>query len=119
MKCEKCGVEMMPDDANEHLGQKLCEDCLMDTLSPSRACDPWAVHSAKTLADASGGRLEINSKQKEILKILKKTGGLTPQALLSRTGLSAADLERELAALRHMEKLRAELREKERYLVLW
>jgi hypothetical protein len=119
MKCERCGVDMISDDAHAHLGQKLCEDCYMDALSPSRACDPWAVYSAKTLADASGGKLEVNEKQKEILKILAETGGLTPAELFARTGLPAGDLERELAALRHMEKLRAELRRGEKYLVPW
>lgn len=119
MKCNRCGTEMSPEDSHEHLGQQLCEDCYMDALSPSRACDPWAVHSAKSLAAASGGRLALNAEQQRILDILAETGGLMPSDLWARTGMRPADLERELAALRHMEKLRAELREGEKYLVLW
>ena len=30
------------------------EDCYMDVLSPVRACDPWAVHSAKSFEKHSG-----------------------------------------------------------------
>ena len=119
MKCDHCSVDIQAEDSHEHLGRQLCEDCYMDALSPSRACDPWAVHSAKSLSDACGGKLALNEKQQRILDILAETGGLTPSDLLTRTGMRRGDLERELAALRHMERLRAELRRGEKYLILW
>lgn len=28
-------------------GRTVCEECLMDILSPARTCDPWAVRSAR------------------------------------------------------------------------
>jgi DNA-binding MarR family transcriptional regulator len=91
----------------------------MDALSPVRTCDPWAVHSAKSLSKAGGGNLEINETQAKILQILKETGGVEPRVISERLQLRPSDLEREIAALRHMEKVRGELREGKRILRLW
>lgn len=119
MQCAKCREEIAPGEQREHLGQMLCEDCCMDALSPAKACDPWAVHSAKTFESAQGGAAQLNDRQKRILAILEETGGLEPAALAERLDFGGPDLERELAALRHMEKVRAELREDRKYIVVW
>ena len=29
--------------------KKLCDDCYMDALSPTKTCDPWAVYTAKSI----------------------------------------------------------------------
>ena len=120
MNCERCGEAIMKGDEREHFGQTLCEDCYMDVLSPARSCDPWAVHSAQKLAQ-SGGLTDdqLNANQKNILEILKETGGIEPANLIERLQIRPADLERELAALRHMEKIRGELREGRRFIRLW
>ena len=91
----------------------------MDTLSPARTCDPWAVHSAKTFIKKSGAPPEINETQAEILRILKESGGTEFSTLLRKLHLKASDLEREIAALRHMEKVRGQLREGRKILRLW
>jgi hypothetical protein len=91
----------------------------MDALSPAKTCDPWAVHSAQSFAKSKGGALELNDVQKRILHVLKETGGAEPADVISRLGLNPADFEREIAALRHMEKLRGELREGKKFLTLW
>jgi hypothetical protein len=119
MICDRCSQEIKPGEKHEHLGQKLCEDCYMDALSPAKTCDPWAVHSAQSLAKSKGGTLEINEIQKEILRILKETGGAEPSAIVQRLQIKPADLEREVAALRHMEKLRGELRDGKKFIILW
>ncbi len=49
MKCDRCSQTIDPNEAQEHFGQNLCEDCYMDALSPAKTCDPWAVHSAQSL----------------------------------------------------------------------
>jgi DNA-binding MarR family transcriptional regulator len=90
----------------------------MDALSPARTCDPWAVHSAQSLAK-SEGTLELTEIQLEILRILKETGGAKPAAIINRLQIKPADLEREIAALRHMEKLKGELRDGKKFLILW
>jgi len=91
----------------------------MDALSPAKTCDPWAVHSAQSLAKSKGGTLDLSDIQQHILHILKETGGVEPATLAERLQITLADLEREVAPLRHMEKLRAELRDGRKFLILW
>jgi predicted HTH transcriptional regulator len=119
MKCNRCKETIQEGEERELHGQTLCEDCYMDALSPARTCDPWAVHSAKSLSKAVGGDFEINEIQSKILRILKETGGVEPRILSERLQLRPSDLEREIAALRHMEKIRGELREGKKVLRLW
>ena len=119
MQCAKCQEAMAPGDEREHLGQQLCEDCYMDALSPAKACDPWAVHSAKSFEKEHGGVLELSGRQKKIMSILEETGGIEPVMLMERLNISLADLEREIATLRHMEKVRAELRDNKKLIVPW
>ena len=118
MKCEKCSDAINPEESFQHAGQTLCEDCYMDALSPARSCDPWSVHSAQSLAK-SEGTLELTEIQKKILRILEETRGAEPAAIINRLQIKPADLEREVAALRHMEKLRGELRDGKKFLILW
>lgn len=110
MKCNRCGSSIEPGEEREYLGRIICEDCYMDVLSPVRTCDPWAVHSAKSFEKHSGGTGTLTPIQSEILRILKETGGVEPRDLLRQLGgkLSPKELEREFAALRHMEKARGE-----------
>ena len=121
MHCDRCKAAIQAGAGNEHLGQNLCEDCFMDALSPVRTCDPWAVHSAKTFEAQSGGPATLNGAQKRIIRILKETGGVERHELLQRMGpeFTEADLEREFAPLRHMEKARAEKRGDRVFLRLW
>ncbi|MGE5256447.1 MAG: hypothetical protein ACM3KE_07235 [Hyphomicrobiales bacterium] len=119
MKCARCQASILEGEEREHLGLMLCEDCYMDALSPAKTCDPWAVHSAKSFGKELGGRFELTELQKKILEILQDTGGVPPEHLVERLNLSPMDLEREIAALRHMEKVRGELREGRKYLRLW
>ncbi len=110
MRCERCNQSINESEAREHLGQTLCEDCYLDALSPVRTCDPWAVHSAKTFEKHSGRKGQLTPIQSEILAILEQSGGIEAAALQARLGseLTESDLQRELAALRHMEKARAQ-----------
>lgn len=116
--CDRCSSDIPKGEDREHYGKLLCEDCYMDALSPTRSCDPWAVHSAKQLGDRTGG-LQTNPLQKKILEALAETGGMEPGDLARRLGIKPVELERETAALRHMEKVRGELREGRKFIVLW
>ncbi len=118
MICDRCSQTIEHGEEREHHGQNICEDCYMDALSPARTCDPWAVHSARSLAK-SEGTLELTEIQKKILRILEETGGAEPAAIINRLQIKPADLEREVAALRHMEKLKGELRDGKKFLILW
>jgi len=119
MKCDKCDTEVSDGDEREHLGHTLCEDCYMDALSPVRTCDPWAVYSAKSFSKDGGVAPELTDIQSKILDILKETGGIEPEVLTKRLQMRLSDIERETATLRHMEKLRGELREKKKFICLW
>ena len=116
MQCDKCGDSIEKGEERDMHGQVLCEDCYMDALSPARACDPWAVHTAKSLVKKED---QLNSVQKRILDVLRESGGIEPKVLAERLQIRPSNLEREIAALRHMEKVRGELREGKKVITLW
>ena len=118
MNCERCGDAIEAGEEREHNGRMLCEDCYMDALSPVRACDPWAVHAAKSF-DGQVTQAQLTPSQKRILEILNETGGIEPQHLVERLQIKPTELERDVATLRHMEKIRGELRDGRRYITLW
>ena len=118
MNCDKCGVVITEGDQRDHYDRTLCEDCYMDALSPTRTCDPWAVHSAKSLGQQSGGFI-LTAVQEKILNILRETGGVEFKSLKDQLGIFSIELERDIAALRHMEKVRGELREGKKFVTLW
>jgi hypothetical protein len=51
--------------------------------------------------------------------MLKETGGAEPRIISERLQIKPTDLEREIATLRHMEKVRGEMREGMKILRLW
>jgi len=119
MQCEKCKIDIVEGEERKLHGQILCEDCSMDLLSPAKACEPWAVYSAKSFAKNQGHESELNTVQQQILALLRKEGPTEPGRLSAQLQVSVTVLERELATLRHMEKIRAELKEGKRLILLW
>jgi len=119
MRCDRCKENIQEGEQRELYGQTLCEDCYIDTLSPAKACDPWAVYSAKSFSKEDGSGIELTETQSKILQILKETGGAEPRIISERLQIKPSELEREIATLRHMEKVRGELREGKRILRLW
>jgi len=118
MECSHCKESIAPGEEREFHGRLLCEDCYMDALSPARTCDPWAVHSAKSFEKGTG-QTTINPTQAKILEYLKETGGVEFPRIVERLQVKPSDLEREIASLRHMEKIRAEMREGKKVIRLW
>lgn len=119
MRCDRCKQTIKKGDEIQIHGQTLCEDCYMDQLSPPRMCDPWAVYTAKSFAGQSSDGEILTETQRKILKLLEETGGIELDRLVEQLGISLPDLERELAALRHMEKIRASLRDGIKIYVRW
>ncbi|MFH0727879.1 MAG: hypothetical protein V2B19_16255 [Pseudomonadota bacterium] len=109
MECDRCKANIEEREKRQWHGQILCEDCFMDALSPPKACDPWAVYSAKSFSKENATHTEITEIQSKILQILKETGGVEPSVLCERLQMKPSDLERQIATLRHMEKVRGEL----------
>ncbi len=119
MNCDKCGDAIEVGEERELHGQTLFDDCYMDALSPARACDPWAVHSAKSFMKQPIKDPGVNPTQGKILEILQESGGVEAKILVERLQIKPSDLERELASLRHMEKVRGELRDDKKIVRLW
>ena len=109
-KCERCGAIIPENDEREFHGKVICEDCYMIALSPAKTCDPWAAYCAKSFSEKNVSIPKITERQSSILQILKETDGLNQSELAERLKLSLSDLEREIATLHHMEKLKAEMR---------
>ena len=116
MICHKCGCQIEKGAEKEYKGQILCEDCYMDVLSPTKICDPWAVYTAKSMA---GDGLTLTEVQENILAALKETGGMELEELAKRLDITFSDLQREIATLRHMEKVRATMKNGKKVFCLW
>lgn len=119
MECDKCKETINEVDARELHGRTLCEECYMDALSPAKTCDPWAVHSAKSFSKDENFKVIVTETQSRILDILKECGGAEPEVIIDRLQIKQSDFERDMAALRHMEKIRAELRDGKKFFRLW
>ena len=104
--CTKCGASLAGEEPQEHLGQVLCEDCYLDAISPIRTCDPWAVHTAKSLKDLPG-RPYSHPPAAAALDLVKAQGEVPKPEAARLLGLSEDELQREFAVLRHLEMLRA------------
>ncbi|MBM4301665.1 MAG: hypothetical protein FJ121_09060 [Deltaproteobacteria bacterium] len=104
-KCTKCGAAVDAEEVKEYRGEELCEDCYLDVMSPTQVCDPWAVHTAKSLKDLPGGH-DLTPVQQRLYDLVKERGEVPIPEACAHLGLSEDDLRREFAPLRHMEKLR-------------
>ena len=118
MQHERCQAVIIEGEEKELHGQILCEDCDMDLLSPEKGCDPWAGYSAKTLIKQQGYEPQLNRFQREIPEFLCKQGPIEPEKLFESLQAKNEDIERELASLRHTEKVRGELRSGKRLIRL-
>lgn len=109
MKCDRCGASVSEEEAQAHGAQTLCEDCLMDALSPAKACDPWAVKLAKGAA-ASGGVGDLKGVEKALYELVREKGRVPKEEVSALLGVRPADVDRAFATLRHMEVLRGDRR---------
>lgn len=119
MKCDRCGEIILHGDEVDYYGLTLCEECYMHALSPARACDPWAVRSAQTLSQVHEGYSGISKLQASILQLLEQAGGMEANVLAHKLQIKLPELERELATLRHMEKIRGKMQAGKKIICLW
>lgn len=109
MICEKCGKDMVEAEICDHGGRKVCEDCLMDLMSPAKACDPWAVKLAKGSL-ATNPAAELKGLEKALHDDVTANGHLAKEAAPAKLGATPAEIERAFSVLRHMELLRGRRR---------
>lgn len=110
-KCQRCQSPLEPGEEKEHLGQILCEDCLLDALNPPKACDPWAVHLAKS--EKGKGSLNLSLNQQKLYDLVREKGEISFPEAARVLGWTEAEVRREFATLRHLELLRAHKTEQE------
>jgi hypothetical protein len=104
--CTKCGASLAGEEPRGYFGEILCEDCYLEALSPIKTCDPWAVHTARSLKDLPGGAI-LSPRQQQFYDLVKEQGEVLREEAARVLGLSLDELQREFAVLRHLEMLRA------------
>ena len=104
--CAKCGASFQDEEPRGYFGQVLCEDCYLEALSVVRTCDPWAVHTAKSLKNLPGG-VTLTPRQQKLCDLVRESGEVLRQEAARLLGISEDELQREFAVLRHLEMLRA------------
>jgi len=117
--CAKCNKQLEKQQGYEHQGKLFCEDCYMDILSPPKACDPWAVHSAQTFLKGKDKLATLTPLQLRLVNYLKQKGEATLEELIENLSLTEEELRREFAVLRHMEILKATKRGDRVYYLLF
>lgn len=105
--CARCDKQIEKNQGYEYQGKLFCEDCYMDILSPPKACDPWAVHSAQSFLKGKDKLATLTPLQLKLVNYFKQKGEATLEELIENLNLTEEVLRREFAVLRHMEILRA------------
>jgi late competence protein required for DNA uptake (superfamily II DNA/RNA helicase) len=118
-QCARCGKEIEKSCGYEHRGNVYCEDCYMDILSPCKACDPWAVHSAKKFLKGKDKLSELTPQQLKIINYIKEKIEVTAEEIMEGLHLTEKELKREFAILRHMEILGATKKEGKIYYTMF
>ncbi len=111
VQCTNCAKEIEKQQGYEYRDNLFCEDCYMDILSPPKACDPWAVHSAQTFLKGKDKLSTLTPLQVKIVGYVRERGEATPEEITNNFNLTEEEFRREFATLRHMEILRGTKRD--------
>jgi len=118
MHCERC-KNPIQGEAYEYRGERLCEDCYLEALNPPRACDPWAVYSAKKMLQGKDALKQLSPLQAKIVEYLRQRREARIDEVAAALGIGETELRREFASLRHMEIVKATKRGDEVLLTLF
>ena len=120
MKCDICDIDLEKGEGIKWRRNKLiCEDCYLDAAMPVRPCDPESVRITRNMQSLGHSTTDINQTQARILEIIEETGGVTPEVLSEQLQISLPDLQWDLAALRHMRRIKGEKRGEQKFLILY
>ena len=119
VKCEKCENLTPKDLTMIHNGKILCEDCYIDAQETLKACDPFAVQSAKIARELSGqkGVEGLTELQKQIFELVQSKGKILTENLIDKFELTSQQLEKQLAILRHCELIKGQKIDGQIYIV--
>ncbi len=104
MKCDNCGVVINDTESYEYAGRRLCEDCYLDIKAVPKTCDPWAVHSAKSL---SKEQQKLTPLQEKILALIKERAPITADEICKELKIDDKEFKANFAPLRHLELAKA------------
>ncbi|PLX40062.1 MAG: hypothetical protein C0608_10195 [Deltaproteobacteria bacterium] len=111
MICERCKADVTEDEIVDHGSQQVCEDCAMTLMSPSKACDPWAVKMASSSIGSKEDAVKaLKEPELSLYNLVISKGRVPREEIAPKLGLEASELERAFSVLRHMELLRGEKR---------
>jgi recombinational DNA repair protein (RecF pathway) len=119
VKCTRCEQESPEAQTYVYRGEDLCEDCYLEAVHRVQACDPWAVHHAKRTREslAMVGGEGLSQVQRGLYEFIVSRGKAEIEEAMQTFGLSARELESELAILRHCELVKAHKESGRLYLV--
>jgi hypothetical protein len=118
MECDRCGVSLEAEGRREHNGKNLCEDCFLDAaVNPPKACDPWAVHLAKSDKGRSG--VQLTPSQQKLFNLVRDRGMITMADAAENLGVTEDDVRRDFATLRHLELLRGQKQRQQVFIALF
>lgn len=117
MECERCHGQLEAHESREHGGKTLCEDCYLETLNPPKACDPWAVHLAKSDKGRSG--VQLTQAQQRLYDLVKQRGMITFPDAAVQLGMTEEEVRRDFATLRHLELLRGHKERQQVFIALF
>lgn len=104
-KCEKCGDQILVEEAYEHAGNRLCEDCYLDLVATPKTCDPWAVYAAKSTM-SQDATATLTPEQQRIFDLIQARGPLTLEQICAALAITEEEFRHDFATLRHMELAR-------------
>lgn len=119
VKCEVCEKLTLKDWTIMHNGKLMCEDCYIDIQQTLKACDPFAVHSAKIARELSGhqGAEGLSNLQKQIYELVQSKGKISFEQLIQNFDLTSQQMENQIAILRHCELIRGQKIDGQVYIV--
>lgn len=117
MECNRCGKTLEIGEGKIHLGQELCEDCYLEAVNHPQACDPWAVHLAKSDKGRSG--VQLTPGQQKLYDLVKERGMITFSEAADLLGETEVELRRDFATLRHLELLRGHKQHQQVFIALF
>ncbi len=83
----------------------------MNILSPPKACDPWAVYTARSSLQGQDKFSVLTPLQCRIVALIRERGEATAEEIMHDLDLTEQEFKLEFAALRHMEVLKATKKE--------
>lgn len=110
-ECPKCGNLVDPAYFVSQGTMNVCEDCAMELMNPSRACDPWAVKLAKgSFKTKAEGVEALVGDEKLLYGLVVEKGSVYGPEAPQLLGISDARVKKAFSVLRHMELLKGRRR---------